>query len=387
MNTNQNYDGKPSTVSKLRKEQCSKLSDGRVCNHWECDLAQCLYAISEEGERKSQGPLHHDSAKPSTLPAESEKSQFSAKNLPRISNASTISSRSSTASLGRTSLGGFFVGGKPFESLIEMGEDGADDRSLHSGLGSVSSAEYKIMVHNVQMVDNTDQSGLYSGSLDKRIMKPHGKGTMVYAECIYEGQWVNGDWCGFGKLTDINGGDVYEGGFFDNMKHGLGVMKYADGRIYDGMFTLDKIDGKGRLTDTDGTKYWGYWSREGVPHGRGKKEYPDGKVYDGEFQEGVIAGHGRMTFPDGTWYLGEWSDGLPNGLGMKVDATGDLLFEGLYSNGEPIEGSSMRHEQKSSGQFLLYRSSVTPYGGGTLVGPLPRHMYMRQRMDWTFKNL
>merc|ERR1712071_658361 len=100
------------------------------------------------------------------------------------------------------------------------------------------------------------------------------------------------------------------------MKHGLGIIKYPDGRVYDSSFQLGKMMDKGHLSWSDGNKYWGQWNEDGVPHGRGKQEFDDGRVYDGEFSAGVIQGHGRMTWPDGSWHLGEWHDGAPNGLGM-----------------------------------------------------------------------
>jgi hypothetical protein len=116
----------------------------------------------------------------------------------------------------------------------------------------------KTQVQDIHLVDNVGDHGLYTGTMDTRRLLPHGLGTMDYGDVVYEGQWVNGDWCGFGRLTDLNTGDVYQGGFFDNMKHGLGVRKYVDGRIYDGTFTLEKMEGKGHLTFADdGTKILG----------------------------------------------------------------------------------------------------------------------------------
>mmetsp|Transcript_2276 Transcript_2276/g.4201 ORF Transcript_2276/g.4201 Transcript_2276/m.4201 type:complete len:537 (-) Transcript_2276:237-1847(-) len=236
-----------------------------------------------------------------------------------------------------------------------------------------------IQVQEVRLVDNAGQTGTYTGTLLES--KPHGTGIMVYQDegLIYDGQWYRGDWCGMAKLMDTQNGHVYEGGFFDNYKHGLGVLQYADGRIYDGIFALGVLEGKGHLEYPDGTKYWGHWTSDGVEHGRGKKMFVDGREFDGEFLNGIMHGHGRMTFPDGSWYLGEWIDGEPNGLGMSVEPDGRLLFEGTFCHGKPIEGSSFPNSQKKSeGDFLLYRSSVAKHGG-TLVGNIPKQvMCMRQ---------
>jgi hypothetical protein len=240
------------------------------------------------------------------------------------------------------------------------------------------SSEFMLAVQQLSLVDNAGHHGLYSGTLDSRSNRPNGRGTMIYSEdhLIYDGQWVDGDWCGFGKLIDTKYQNVYQGGFFDNYKHGLGVLQYADGRIYDGTFALGKMEGKGHLEYPDGTKYWGHWTEDGVEHGRGKKIFVDGRVYDGEFDRGVIHGHGRMTFPDGSWYLGEWMDGERNGLGMLVGPDGSLVCEGTFCNGRPIEGSSCPSTcNKSEGDFLLYRSSIAPHG--TLVGNIPKQVCMR----------
>jgi hypothetical protein len=238
-----------------------------------------------------------------------------------------------------------------------------------------------VSLHN--LVGNTGKSGVYTGSMDKTSSNenPHGQGIMVYEDAVYEGSWVMGDWTGFGKWTNKVTGDTYQGGFFDNMKHGLGVMNYADGSIYDGTFLLDKM-GKGTLIYPEGNTFWGYWSAEGLPHGRGKYTYTDGRIYDGEFDNGVLSGHGKMTWPDGRWHLGEWSEGEPNGLGLQVLPDGNVWFEGIFINGEPARASSVPCRPKSQGGTLLYRSSMAA-ANGTLVGPLPRGLQMRkQNMTW-----
>ena len=242
-------------------------------------------------------------------------------------------------------------------------------------------------VDKMNVVDNRGERGNYVGSWDERNARPHGKGCMEYEKEIYDGDWFDGDWSGYGKLTNKTTGDVFYGGFFDNMKHGLGVLKYADGRTYDGTFVLNHI-GKGKMTYHDGSSYWGYWSQEGVPHGRGKFCFPDGRVYDGEFTHGVIEGHGKMTYPDKRWYLGEWIGGEKNGLGMEVMHDGRLLHEGTFCGGKPVMCHSFPERRKSLGScpLLVYRISVSTDGGsrskGTLVGPLSRLKILPRTRSW-----
>jgi hypothetical protein len=257
-----------------------------------------------------------------------------------------------------------------------------------------------MQVHDLELTLDEDKGemGLYTGTLDMDSKKPHGKGKMLYfcTGCeddrpletsqeferpssepflIYDGQWAKGDWCGFGTLVDLRHGHTYEGGFFDNYKHGLGVLQYGDGRIYDGIFAFGKLEGKGHLEYSDGSTYWGHWTSDGIEHGRGKKVFADGRVYDGEFDNGMLHGHGKMTYADGSWYLGEWCDGEPNGLGIQVAVDGNLEFEGTFIHGRPIQSASCPSHRKSEGDFLCYRSSLAKHG--TLVGNIPKHVYMR----------
>ena len=164
-----------------------------------------------------------------------------------------------------------------------------------------------------EICDNMTYAIRYTGSLDKQSQKPHGEGRIDCPSQIYQGQWVDGDWSGYGTLTNKHTGDIYQGGFLDNKRHGQGVLQFADGRIYSGEFQLDVMR-KGTMKYLDGSTFWGYFDSDCVPHGRGKYTYVDGSIYDGEFAHGIIEGHGRMTHNDGGWYLGEWCNGSKTGL-------------------------------------------------------------------------
>jgi hypothetical protein len=236
-------------------------------------------------------------------------------------------------------------------------------------------------VADMDLIDSKGRRGQYTGSLHQQDVKPHGHGRMEYADLIYEGQWVDGDWSGYGTLVDNQTRDTYQGGFLDNAMHGLGVIQYADGGVYDGTFQLNRM-GKGQMTYADGSKLWGYWSPEGMPHGRGKKTYTDGAIFDGEFKQGVIEGHGRMTYADGRWYLGEWCDGKKMGVGLEVLPDGFINHEGTFCNGKAVHSSSFPSRPKSTLSCLLYRASSSCRRSRTLVGPLPRHCIMRRKRTY-----
>jgi hypothetical protein len=254
----------------------------------------------------------------------------------------------------------------------------------HSTLESDEFSVERIInqVADMDSIDNKGRRGQYTGSLYQQTDKPHGNGRMEYPDRTYEGQWVDGDWSGFGKLVDKKTGDTYQGGFLDNTRHGLGIIQYANGGVYEGTFQLD-IMGKGEMTYSDGSKLWGYWSPEGIPHGRGKKNYTDGTIFDGEFRQGVIEGHGRMNYTDGRWYLGEWCEGEKNGVGLEVLPDGSIYHEGTFCNGKAVQGSSFPSQPKSTFSCILYRASSSCRGSRTLVGPLPQHLIMRRKqINW-----
>jgi len=45
----------------------------------------------------------------------------------------------------------------------------------------------------------------------------------------------------------MTNGDVYEGDFFNDMKHGKGKMTYANGKVKNGDWEYEEFKGKGIL--------------------------------------------------------------------------------------------------------------------------------------------
>ena len=54
-----------------------------------------------------------------------------------------------------------------------------------------------------------------------------------YSGAFYEGEWKGGFLDGEGVYTD-EAKNVYEGSFQNGLFHGMGVMKYINGDVYDG---------------------------------------------------------------------------------------------------------------------------------------------------------
>lgn len=91
---------------------------------------------------------------------------------------------------------------------------------------------------------------------------------------------------GKGKIKYKNG-DLYEGDFFNGIKHGQGVYKFKlpNGRTYNGQFQIDTITGFGIM------------------------EFEEKKmIYEGNFLNGAMCGKGKMVFANGVIYEGEWNE-------------------------------------------------------------------------------
>ncbi len=100
----------------------------------------------------------------------------------------------------------------------------------------------------------------------------------------YEGDFVNGAWCGHGILINETDGTRYEGDFANN-----------------------RFSGKGILTDAQGNRY------------------------EGDFREHMFWGEGIYTWASGAMYVGAWQEDMRHGLGVYVNEQGER-FEGIFEN-------------------------------------------------------
>jgi hypothetical protein len=175
---------------------------------------------------------------------------------------------------------------------------------------------------------------------------PHGQGEL---KCktgeIFIGSFVLGKREGYG--VENSGGDVYEGEFSSDKRHGQGHLKFASGEEYDGEWILDLIHGAGDYKYMNGSLYFGDFQdgkRHGyglyfdakygiryrgsfvnnVYHGKGDIFFEDGDVYSGEFRNGHMHGNGAMSYADGSHYEGQWLTSYRNGLGTFTDVDGTV---------------------------------------------------------------
>jgi hypothetical protein len=142
---------------------------------------------------------------------------------------------------------------------------------------------------------------MYVGSFFNGLY--HHSGTYTWGmDHLYKGEWDSGDRCGLGTMK-YSSGDVYVGEWLDNKWHGYvtlllfqfhflkeltfilspsvlfpnsyGTMKEASGDVYQGEFQYDKR------------------------HGRAKYTWVNGNSYEGELRGDKREGHGVMRYAAG----------------------------------------------------------------------------------------
>jgi hypothetical protein len=230
---------------------------------------------------------------------------------------------------------------------IDLSGDELDQDQEYQQRMNVNGSQDTSFVTERNIVDPYGEKGVYTGALSKSTLMPNGKGRLEYEKegRWYEGDWIHGRWTGYGRLSNGDG-DFYEGGLKNDHKHGTGVMKFADGRVFEGEYIRGQMI-QGKMTYQDGSIYGGSWV-DGMRHGRGKCLFVDGSEYEGEFREGNFHGHGKMTWNDGGWYIGEWCDGEMHGKGKEIRPDGSLRHDGEWSRGQPIRSAndSQQHRRR-----------------------------------------
>jgi hypothetical protein len=192
-----------------------------------------------------------------------------------------------------------------------------------------------VPVVKLLIVDPSGNVGKYSGTICVNTGKPHGCGRLEYeGSGSYQGDWNQGSWSGYGRHIKPNG-DIYEGHFFENSKHGMGTYGYRDGkRVFEGRYVMgQRVDGQ--MTYGDGSVYKGQWY-DGKRHGRGTYRFKDSSIYKGEFLQDVIHGVGQLVWPDGAKYVGEWNQGHRHGMGKEFTSDGRLRYEGKWKDSVPV---------------------------------------------------
>ena len=182
------------------------------------------------------------------------------------------------------------------------GEKGVGDYRLDE-----ASSRIRDYVVNGTVFGDTDVLlGLYTGKLDPTSGLPDGFGRLEYTsgayDCkVYEGNWSNGEWDGYGQVSVTDGG-FYEGEFLSGRFHGEGNLTYSDGAKYSGNFVRGERSGtKCTMNFNDGSMYRGVFVND----------YPRDGFY---------------TFPDGGYIQTKWIEK------QGIDGCDESYLGGNYSS-------------------------------------------------------
>ena len=95
-----------------------------------------------------------------------------------------------------------------------------------------------------------------------------------------------------------NGGDCYEGSWFQNLPSGWGVFKFVNGDRYEGQLENGEKHGFGREWKQAFKLHYQGQYKEGKMHGVGFYDKKDKFFYDGLFNRGHPLGFAQKVLPD-----------------------------------------------------------------------------------------
>ena len=171
-----------------------------------------------------------------------------------------------------------------------------------------------------------------------------GPGSLIYVYKDKSGQEIKVQGSAELKAGKLNGraslqwstGYSYDGYYQDGWRNGHGVLKGPDGSVYEGEWKNGVREGRGVLKASNGTVYEGEWKND-KPEGQGTVKGYDGGSYEGEWKNGKYDGHGVYKWPDGSVYEGEWKNGVREGRGVLKNASGQVVYDGLWKDNKPLE--------------------------------------------------
>jgi hypothetical protein len=220
---------------------------------------------------------------------------------------------------------------------------------------------YSIPVSNASTTTPT-ASTITTATAASQSPVSSGTAVSIARGAVFEGSLV----CNHFDQSCVNGhfrvtmhtGEVYEGNYTDEEKHGIGRQIYKDGSIYEGEWHRGQRQGFGTITmkgynsigsnssnqNNNDYTYQGEWDH-GIIHGKGYWKWSDGRCYIGDnwhgkrqgtglyitclgesyygiFVSNNFDGSGLFNYSDGSCYKGEFKGGLRHGNGVYTDAKG-----------------------------------------------------------------
>eukprot|EP00943_MAST-04B_sp_MAST-4B-sp1_P009332 g9332.t1 len=170
----------------------------------------------------------------------------------------------------------------------------------------------------------------------------HGLGTCIYANGdMYEGEWSEGQCHGEGLLTNEKGKLICQGNFLEGRLNGHATFRHEDGSQYTGEWKESRRHGRGVFVDQHGNKYDGEW-RDNVRQGPGMHIGINGSYFDGEWARDVRNGFGYLKLANGTEYEGTWKANRMEGRGTIK-----------YPDGGNYEGNIRLGKKDGRGKYVF----------------------------------
>ncbi|XP_069851935.1 alsin isoform X3 [Dipodomys merriami] len=195
--------------------------------------------------------------------------------------------------------------------------------------------------------DGKMYTGMFRNGLEDGYGEYRIPNKVLNKEDHYVGHWKEGKMCGQGVYSYASG-EVFEGCFQDNMRHGHGLLRSgkltsSSPSMFIGQWVMDKKSGYGVFDDiTRGEKYMGMW-QDDVCQGNGVVVTQFGLYYEGNFHVNKMMGNGVLLSEDDTIYEGEFSDDWTlSGKGTLTMPNGDYIegyFNGEWGSGIKITGT------------------------------------------------
>ncbi len=138
----------------------------------------------------------------------------------------------------------------------------------------------------------------YEGDFVNGMFDGQGKYYAKNGSLIYEGQYKEFRKNGKGIYYYLGTDAKYDGHWKDDLENGAGTF-YSSSGVFQGNWINGEKQGKGKMMWQDGTIYEGNYDK-GVLTGEGSITYADGTVSKGIFKDGNASGKWLYTRKDGT---------------------------------------------------------------------------------------
>jgi hypothetical protein len=186
-----------------------------------------------------------------------------------------------------------------------------------------------------------------------------GSGRLYEHGLRYQGEWHFGVPFGQGIMYYANG-DRFEG-VFKNGVLSKGALYYVNGDRYEGEFLRGHQHGTGAYYYADGNFYCGDWF-QGVRVGKGERRWANGDVYTGDVIGGRMHGEGTLIWTNGSRYVGSFFNDQRVGWGSYFYLNG-VVYSGYWDN-DQRHGHGTLH-LSGGDQYKGYFDKNTRHGTGT----------------------